>query len=79
MKSSQELCTSNHVMKIEGLEEKLVRQAEMLGEVVDKVLFVIVILQINLIILIVNISVTIISLLIILIHRSLYSSRCQPW
>ena len=47
MKSSQEMCGSTHVTKIAGLEEKLVRQAGMLEEVVDKVLVVIIILQIN--------------------------------
>ena len=47
MKSSQEMCTSSHVTKIAGLEEKLVRQAGMLEEVVDKVLVVIIILKIN--------------------------------
>ena len=51
MKSSQEVCTSSHVTKIAGLEEKLVRQAGMLEEVVDKVLVVIIILiQISMII-----------------------------
>ena len=43
MKSSQEMCTSTHVTKIEGLEERLARQAGMLEEVVDKVLLVIII------------------------------------
>ena len=50
VKSSQEMCTSSHVTKIAGLEEKLVRQAGMLEEVVDKVLVVIIILQMNMII-----------------------------
>ena len=43
------MCTSSHVTKIAGLEEKLVRQAGMLEEVVDKVLVVIIILKINMI------------------------------
>ena len=44
------MCASSHVTKIADLEEKLVRQAGMLEEVVDKVLVVIIILQMNMII-----------------------------
>ena len=40
---SQEMCRSSHMKKISGLEEKLVRQAGMLEELVDKVLFVVII------------------------------------
>ena len=41
---------STHVTMIAGLKEKLVRQTWMLEEVVDKVLLVIIILQINMIV-----------------------------